>query len=300
MKQHWVPRSYLEAWATSETQRRENPLVWAFNIAERRLFSPSVKNVFAEKHFYSMIREGREPDLGLERHLAKVEGEFVGARDRAEQGRPSEDDEAIFCAYAAYMHARSKTMRDHHRAQWQGMVDKMELFERQIEETGSVPPALISHVEHGEGMTKEHVQQVVKNTAALIVPTFAKVEARVFASMNRITLIAGGNEIFIASDNPCSFLDSGPPETGFYRSSPLMSETLEVYLPVSPRMCFVWSHDWRIESRRIVDDAIVRSINLWLACHADVLVSNRPLFEKTYAANPRLTRLVTAVLRRRH
>ena len=298
MKQHWVPRSYLSPWADPATAGK-NPLVWALNVEERRIFHPSVTKIFAETHMYSVTREDGSRDTSLEEGLAKLEGAFAEARDRVELGIEQEpDDEGVFTVYAATMHARSKSMRDHHRGQWQEALDRMDEMEKMIEEKGEAAfSRVVGPSDRHNVMTREDIEHVVGNTAAVIVPIFAKVEAQVFSTMNRAVLLATGDETFITSDRPCAWLDNEPPLRGFLQPSHLMSPGLEVYLPISPRRCFVWSHYSHLAGQIPVGNYYVRMMNLWLASQAAILIRERPLFEKAYCANPRLVRAVVGLFR---
>lgn len=300
MKQHWVPRSYLSAWADQDTAQRQNPLVWALNIGERRLFHPSVTNIFAETHMYSVVDQDGTTDISLENQLAGIEGDFAEARNRFELGiKPAADDESLFAAYAAVMHTRSRSMRDHQRGQWQNMLDRMNEMEKRYQDHGArgfSPVAQSS--DPSKVITREDVEHMVTNTAAMIVPIFAQAESRIYSRMSRATLIAKGNETFITSDQPCVWLDNEYQEPSFWQKSPLISKGLEVYLPISPRQCFVWSHTAELVGKIPVDDPIVRMMNLWIAAHATILIKERPLFEKTYCDNPRIARAVAGIYRR--
>ena len=296
MKQHWVPRSYLSPWADPQTTGK-NPLVWALHIKERRLFHPSVTNIFAETHMYSVTKDDGTRDTSLEEGLAKLEREFVDARDRFESGIDTgQDDEGVFVMYTATMHARSKYMRDHHRSQWQEALDRMDEMEKAIQKKGEAAfSRVLGPSDPSKVITREDIEHVVGNTAAVIVPIFAKVEARVFSQMNRAVLVARGTETFITSDRPCAWLDNELPLRGFFQPSPLMSKGLEVYLPISPRHCFVWSHSPHLVGRIPVGDYYVRMMNLWIASQATILVRERPVFEKAYCGNPRLVRAVACL-----
>jgi hypothetical protein len=295
MKQHWVPRSYLEAWADPATATRDNPLVWAFRCEDRKLFSPSVKNIFAETHFYTITRRDGTRDTSLEERFAILEGNFVGARERLRQGaQPSSGDEGVFAAYAALMHARSQRMRDHHRSQFKTIAQRMEEIEKLVRRGVKIPVAPAS-TDNRRSLTRDHVDFVVENTGAIIVPPFTRAEAMVYAAMERATLKADGEAEFITSDSPCVWLDKNA-RPGLFGAPSLLSQGLEVYMPISPELCSVWSHRPDLAGVISVDGFIVQQVNLWIAAHSEVLVSTRPLFARALLENPVMTRAIQGLL----
>lgn len=289
MKQHWVPRSYLAAWTDPGSGN-----VWALNKTERRIFNPSPRSIFAETHMYSITKEDGTRDIALEQRLARLEGEFVSVRDGLEQNVPlAPEDQGFLAVYAAVMHARSKFMRDHHRGQWQRTLDRMTEMDKAIQEGGAAAfRAFAGPSDERNVITREQLEHVVANTGAMILPPFAKAEAHVYARMNLAVLFASSRDTFITSDQPCTWLDNEPQNRGFWQRSPLMSKGLEVYLPISPRRCLVWSHTATLTGMIPIGDRHVKSMNLWLAAHAAILVRERPFFEKDFCENPVMVRAI--------
>jgi hypothetical protein len=77
VKQHWVPRSYLEAWCDPETPDDHDPYVWRFGKDDREDRRKAPHNIFAETDFYTIRMPEGGKDLTLERGLSTLESEFV-------------------------------------------------------------------------------------------------------------------------------------------------------------------------------------------------------------------------------
>lgn len=103
---HYVPQSYLRAFATEKERITAIPL-----DRSRSRFTASVKNVAAQTHFHT-VPEAEEPD-GFEKILGAVEGEAAEIIRRIEAGAfpPTEDDRMSLSFYLALQAVRGPDTR---------------------------------------------------------------------------------------------------------------------------------------------------------------------------------------------
>lgn len=124
-KQHFIPRAYLSAWTDPATPSGQEPYVWVFpkdgGAGRRR--APS--NVFTETDIYTVHSKIGERNLYFEHGLSQLETSFSRIRkdhlDLSEQ--PPSVARLKLAAFVAAMHARTPRFRDHHRQQWQKILD---------------------------------------------------------------------------------------------------------------------------------------------------------------------------------
>src|SRR5829696_7166700 len=72
-RQHWVPRMYLRAFASSETAGTEYPEVWCFGKDGRDPFRASIKHVTVQEHLYSPSETGGIRSYETEMRLGELE-----------------------------------------------------------------------------------------------------------------------------------------------------------------------------------------------------------------------------------
>src|SRR5215472_10738844 len=80
-KQHWVPKSYLEAWCDPDPPPRYGRYVWRFLKDGSKVQRKSPANIFAETDFYTIHLDGGGRDLSLEHRLGTLEREFCRIRE---------------------------------------------------------------------------------------------------------------------------------------------------------------------------------------------------------------------------
>lgn len=103
---HYVPQGYLRGFATSQERIRVVPL-----DRSRKPYTPSVKNVAAQNHFYT-VGEFEEPDA-FEKALSDVEGQALGIIKGFANGEfpPSGENRWAFAHYMALQSVRGPDTR---------------------------------------------------------------------------------------------------------------------------------------------------------------------------------------------
>lgn len=124
-KQHFVPATYLKAWCDSNAPSDYKPYVWIYPKNGGEAKSKPPEKIFWETDFYTVKKINGERDLVLEHGLAQLESQFANLRDKKLNKRKSLtlQDKSVLCTFAAAMHARTKSRRDHLKGQWQQVLD---------------------------------------------------------------------------------------------------------------------------------------------------------------------------------
>ncbi len=68
-KQHFVPKSYLEAWCDPACPKKQTPYVWLFSCDGADIKRKSPKNIFYETDMYTILGKNGERILTLEHGL---------------------------------------------------------------------------------------------------------------------------------------------------------------------------------------------------------------------------------------
>lgn len=239
-KQHWVPRSYLNAWCDPETPDGQEPYVWVFpkegGVGRRR----APRNLFTETDLYTIPRQDGSRDLTLEHGLAELESLFAGVREAVRERHPlAPEDQLVLRAFMAAAFVRTRMQRDHWREQWRGVLEDVELIKQAAERAtpaerkamGSVlPPG-----GRGPTMGIEEVRALAEQPLQRTLATAIDTQLRIMAGMNVAILCTDDDPGFITSDAPCVWFD---PEWHkkplFFRAPGLATKTIEITLPIAP------------------------------------------------------------------
>jgi Protein of unknown function (DUF4238) len=74
--QHWIPRSYLRAWADPVAPDRHEPFVHVFSKDGKEHRKKAPVNVFAETDLYTIKLPDAGRDLRLEHGLSDLDGSY--------------------------------------------------------------------------------------------------------------------------------------------------------------------------------------------------------------------------------
>lgn len=118
VRQHWVPKTYLRAFATPETVGDEDPQVWVYDIASDREFCTSVTNITLEKHLYTLGLKQNKPDFVVESTLSRIEGKVKPLLAKMSNGGTlieGSDERNFFSVFLSTLLMRNRsTVRVHH------------------------------------------------------------------------------------------------------------------------------------------------------------------------------------------
>jgi hypothetical protein len=262
--QHWVPNSYLQAWADPNRPAHHEPFIHLFNRqgGEHRRRSP--KNVFNMPDLYTIF-SGEERDLSLEQHFSRLERDFVRVRgliETADHGGTSEV--AALYGFVAAMLARPPHKIDDMKQQWSSIVAKARTI--RIDPKMRPIPSLLRG---GPGLTLTEAQRMAEDPMGTWFPHSLNAYIRALTELFGCdVLINGSPHPFLTSDNPAVIyfppvtVEGGrfPPPRG------LGSRGCEITMPISPTHALRFTHkppgvhDWLVLDWEGVFDINFRTI----------------------------------------
>ena len=240
-KQHFVPRSYLNAWCDPNTPVGQEPYVWLFSRDGSTSRRKAPTNIFHETDLYTIEVPGGGRDLVLEHGLAQLESEFVSIRDTKLKRLEPLDlaEHVLLCGFIAAAHVRTPTQRDHLTEQWGNVLavaDRMMEWAKTATPEQKRRAASLAAPKGDRSFTYDEVKALAEKPLQTAMIPSIKAEARLLTRLDCAVFTSDEELGFITSDNPCVWFDAEackrPP---FYQVLGLMYESIEITLPVSPR-----------------------------------------------------------------
>lgn len=243
----------MKAWVAPESRGKPDiePYVWTFRRDGSDASRKSPKNIFVETDIYTIPGQDDDRDLRLEHGLQELEDAFTRIRNLTlSKGKwPNAEQIQWLLIFVAASQIRSRSFRDHSRAQWGNLRKAMEDIEvkmcSSISETRAASKALLPPVPESShrGMTLDEVKKYEQFPVQTMIGPLISVMARSFIKMNLAVLESDDSIGFITTDHPCTWFDPEayklPP---MYRSPALRSRTVEITMPISPTQCLMISH----------------------------------------------------------
>jgi hypothetical protein len=251
--QHWIPKSYLQAWTDPDAPADYEPFVHVFSKGgdEHRRRAPS--NIFTETDLYTIKRPDGRRDLRLEHGLSELETAFATIRKdflAARRQLPSPRRLRLM-AFVAAMQARTPTLRDHHMKFWTEIREIGEQIEEEMRtETAegkwhapvSTPPT-----DRRVSITMDDVRLVISSPMEHMLVPYISAQLPFLMRMHCQILCATSEPGFITSDAPVVWFDPEwhrkPP---LFRSPNLSEPLLEITLPISPRQMLAITHQFAV------------------------------------------------------
>lgn len=273
--QHFVSKSYLQAWCDPSCPPAYEPYVW---VCDRERTKPPFKrapqNLFTENDLYTIERIDGTRDLRLEEGLCTLEGHFIRIRDNIFSVRQSmqHEDWVLFCAFVAAAQFRTPRMRDHHKAQWENALRigvNMEAAMARATPAQRKAASIVSGNAE-RGLTLDQVRQVAAKPLQSMMPGVLRSLTPMLCKM-RLAIFCTEDPIgFITSDAPCVWddpeLERAPP---LLRSPALVSPTIEITMPVSPHQCAMLSWHERFDAYIDVDARTIDETNRRCRAHCN-------------------------------
>ena len=248
--QHYVPRSYTSGWCDPAAPPQMTPYVWVFDRDARQGRRKAPVNLFEETDFYTIRKADGDRDLVLEHGLASLESRFVRIRQQLEERRRlNRADYVALVAFVAAMSSRTKAQREHQRAQWSKVRELMDLTMACWRKSTPEQRASLSRMTHLRGsshvakLSYDNVRSVADNPLEHLLRVQIRTMLPILLRMPAAVLETTDSLGFITSDNPVVIYDPEsykmPP---IFRSPGLLSSTVEVTMPLSPRqlLAFAW------------------------------------------------------------
>src|SRR5215208_6696699 len=96
-RQHYVPRSYLEAWCDPDCPPKQRPYVWRFSKGGGQVRKKSPEKIFRQTDIYTIRAEEGQRDLTIEMNLSRLEGEFTKLRrNKLDKHLPLTSNERLY------------------------------------------------------------------------------------------------------------------------------------------------------------------------------------------------------------
>jgi len=264
--QHWIPQSYLKAWC-DPTHRNKVIHIYKRDGTYDRWRPPS--RIFSANDLYT-IRSNGERDLVTERLLNRIEDLFLKRLKRLVRGEAlTPGHQAAISLYVATMRNRSPRARDH----WQSFKDRvvavgneMEQAHRRAtpEERARMQAASrVGMISRGPSITLDEARAAATEPFGVWLLRYIRTEAEVLEQLDLLILEAPQGIGFITSDNPVVWYDSNRPRDKQGRVG-LGYAGVEVTMPLSPRLCALFSHSGQSGrggiGQRFVDEINARTI----------------------------------------
>lgn len=215
MDQHWIPRSYLAAWADPRVPKNKGKRVHVYGRdgAYRQWSDPA--QLFRRPHLYTKLGPAGEPDLRTEQMLSRIESDFARTRRALEKMKPIQPKHlASLAAFVAALRNRSPSAHDHISNFWKRVLSVAENVEAQLAQASpaekeEIARALSSPLssKREPSMSIADVREAAGLPIGSTVPEFLRIEAPLLAQL-KLTVVKTHEELgFIASDNPVVWWD---------------------------------------------------------------------------------------------
>lgn len=247
--QHYVPKSYLSACCDPNTPKNETPYVWTFarDGGVGRKKAPA--NLFTETDMYTIPLPDGGRDLRIEHGLSQLEKGLNQLRKNfIDKQRQLPTPRFVrLIAFIAAMHSRTKSFRDHHRKQWQRVLDigddmLASMATKSPEERARIARTFLPG--SGKTMSTDDVKNIMDMPVQLMLAPRLSTEVPILSQMVMTIYCTINSPGFITSDNPVVWFD---PESEnrplMYQAPALMHKSLEITMPLSPRHLLAIHHD---------------------------------------------------------
>src|SRR5690606_25175569 len=211
--QHFVPERYLKAWCDPACPPNYNPYVWIFDREGDNPRRRAPSNIFKETDFYTIEKADGTRDLSLEHGLCGLESRFAQIRrDKLDRQLPLDDEERTYVAlFVAAAQFRTRSSRDHHARQWQGVLNVMdEMAKRMKSATPEQKRAAATPRSSSSGeksLSHDQVRNLVKTPLQVMMPGILRSVTPVLLKMNMLILCTDDATGFITSDCPVTWFD---------------------------------------------------------------------------------------------
>ena len=235
-QQHYIPKTYLDAWCDIHTPFGHEPYVWLFEKHEKTGRNKSPKKILRENNMYTIFENG-ERNLQLEDAFRTVETKFPSIRDKLLKFESlNQKEHLLLCGFVATMYARTRSQLDNFSEIWKKPLSFLQAMEKwKFQEKYKITP-LISMGDQAANFTIEEVEVMVNNPEQHVMPLIIQELAPKLMSLDLAVFHTDDPIGFITLDNPCVWYDY------LDRLPSLDSETIELSMPISPNRLVIFNN----------------------------------------------------------
>lgn len=235
-KHHWVPDSYLRAWA--DPLAPQEPYVHLFDRDGKNHRPKSPGNIFREPELYTRWK-GNDRDLGIEDAFGRCEKDFARARRQLEAGKSgtSKDIAAVY-AFTGGMLIRTPERFRFIQDQLINIYEKVKGI--RIDPQAKPLPRL----SNGPKITLPEMREIAHDPMGTWFNDALRANIKALCELFGCDVLVNESEhSFLTSDTPAvlTFPDRKPGARIFPRG--LASRGCEITLPISPRLALLFRHN---------------------------------------------------------
>lgn len=236
--QHWVPRSYLEAWTDPNPPPNYDDFVHLFDRRGGDHRTKSPKNIMSMPDLYTIF-DGDSRDLRIENAFGRWESEFVRVRKKIESLVDLNDNDiAVIYVFVGALMARPPHKIEFFRNQWENILKKA----RSIRIDPNVKP-MPSLSKGRPSISLDEAQEFIDNPMGTWFPENLAANIEVLSEKFGFDIFINESEHpFLTSDAPAVIYH--PPLDKRFRNMPrgLGSIGCEITLPISPQIALLFRH----------------------------------------------------------
>lgn len=275
-KQHFIPKSYIEAWCDSNTPSGQEPFIWIMPKNGVPGHPKAPQNTFTETNIYTIKLLDGSRNLTIEHGLSGLETQFAELRRNKliSHEELSIEDYAILCAFTAATHARTPKQRDHLEKMFS--MPKM-LIEKMREKIKTAQPhdrdiilkEMSSIPSGGPTFNYEEIKKLAESPLQYTLVPAIQAETPLLLQMDHAILFTDSSPGFITSDAPCVWFDPDAYSRPYpYNAPGICYPKIEITLPISPSQIFFLNRAG-ISGYIQITEAILDELNQRTCCYAN-------------------------------
>jgi Protein of unknown function (DUF4238) len=279
-RHHYVPKCYLESFATKTSKKKKSSL-WVFDAADRKSFKTAPDNVALQTDFNTIDVEGHAPDA-FENAMASVESDIGPALTRiiAAKNLDNEEDKALLLNLIGLLHIRNPRLRERFRnfrervgkAIMSMALSTRQMWESQVkkaQEAGYIAKDADTDYDKHKDANPDDYRLEVANEEHIRTEmhVFDHILPGLFDRKWVLVKAPQGSPGFVTSDHPvCLYWSEPDPKRG--RISPgLKHKGTEIIFPISPDLAVVGAYELENGVADFTDEEVA-SFNGTIALHA--------------------------------
>jgi hypothetical protein len=246
-KQHYIPESYLKAWCDPKTPEAYEPYIWIISKNGREVKNKAPSNVFHQTDMYTINIEG-ERDLSIETSLSILESEFSRVRRDTIESREviTPYDRLVLCAFTSAMYSRTLGSKDRWKPFWDEVAQKSRMIAKWSEsatpeQRAAIGPMLPVDRNNASVMTIGEIEELAEDPVKSLLPAHLATLPPLLFKIDLVIIETSTAPGFITSDDPCVWFDPELHKREYPRGPALISPSIEIHLPVSPKFCLLFN-----------------------------------------------------------